>query len=304
LGVILNKTAKVFSLILFKIVVLTSCQPKNKTNDQFLKSIENTRIVNGEITKADTAPFNSVVGIFDAEFQFACTGTLIASSTVLTAGHCIESSSKSLYIVFSNHLIETIKLGFDVSQNAQIRKVTNAMVHPDYNANSDGGSEFGMNDLAVLHFEGLPPAPYKPIQLDQSVPAEKELVILSGFGVSDVQVNGVDGARVPNIAELIDQGSVICFDKKNTQCVEIIMTGDGPLRSTIAPVSSIEGSEFLNDETESGTCSGDSGGPAFRGRGQDYVLTGVTSRGSLRCNKDGVYTLVSKYLKWISARLK
>jgi len=293
---------KWFLLILGFNLFLFSCEKnESKMKFQSQKTVQNF-IVNGKVITADKAPYNSVVGLYDSDFHFACTGTLIASATVLTAAHCIEKNAQSLYVVFANHLNEAVMPGFDLTINTKIRKVTNATVHPDYE--SESHQELGQSDLAIIHFEGQIPSSYSAIQMDNSFPQKSEKVVLSGFGVSEVKISSLDGSHTPNILDLVEQGAAICFDKKNIKCALINMTGDGPLRSTVAPVNSIEGNEFLNNESDSGTCSGDSGGPAFRLVGGRYVLTGVTSRGSLSCNKDGVYTIVSKYASWINSKLK
>ena len=294
-------------LLVFFLIALafSSCKPVEKAKLQDLSRSQNSsQIMNGSLVTSENAPFNSVVGLYDSEFQFTCTGTLIASSTILTAAHCIENQGKGLYVVFSRHLIDTVKNSKDLKDNAYIRKVTDAMAHPDYKSEHAPDDEFGWSDLAVAHFEGELPANYAVIKMDKDQPKVKEMVLLSGFGVSDVKIQGFNGLHVPNVDALLESGEAVCMDDSKITCAFVNMSGDGPLRSTYAPVASLEGFEFVNDETKSGTCSGDSGGPAFRKTDSGYVLSGVTSRGSMACNQDGVYTIVSKYKKWISSKLK
>lgn len=286
-------------------LAFSSCTPVEKNKAQDLsQSQKSSQIMNGSVVTSENAPFNSVVGLYDSEFEFTCTGTLIASSTILTAAHCVENKGQGLYVVFSRHLIDTVKKTQDLKSNPYIRKVTLAVAHPDYKSEHDPDDEFGWSDLAVAQFEGDLPVNYTAIKMDKDQPKVKEMVLLSGFGVSDVQINGFNGLHVPNIDDLLANGEAVCMDDSKITCAMIKMSGDGPLRSAYAPVASLEGFEFVNNETKSGTCSGDSGGPAFRKTDMGYVLTGVTSRGSLACNQDGVYTIVSKYQKWISSKLK
>lgn len=293
------------SIFIILFLALVSCTKFNfQSGSDIFKSKQNSHIMNGSVVTQNVAPYNSVVGLYDSEFEFTCTGTLIASSTILTAAHCIENQGQGLYVVFSNHLINSVKSTTELKDNPFIRKVTAAFAHYDYKKDHSPDEEYGWSDLAIVHFEGQIPDQYVAIKLDKSQPKVKEMVLLSGFGVSDVQVEGFNGLLVPNVDQLIEDGDAICMDEKKTTCALVKMSGDGPLRSTFAPVASIEGFEFVNDETKTGTCSGDSGGPAFRKTETGYVLTGVTSRGSLSCNEDGVYTLVSKYLTWIKGKLK
>lgn len=287
------------------LLAFASCKPVvNLKSQNISRSPDSAQIMNGSLVTSENAPFNSVVGLFDSEFEFTCTGTLIAPSTILTAAHCVENRGQGLYVVFSRQLIDTVKNTQDLKNSSFIRKVTDAVVHPSYKKEHSPDEEFGWSDLAIVHFEGQLPANYAVIKMDKDQPKVKEMVLLSGFGVSDVQIRGFNGMHVPNLNELIANGEAVCMDDKKTTCAMVSMSGDGPLRSTLAPVASLEGFEFVNDETKTGTCSGDSGGPAFRKTDVGYVLSGVTSRGSMACNQDGVYTIVSKYQKWISSQLK
>jgi secreted trypsin-like serine protease len=87
-------------------------------------------------------------------------------------------------------------------------------------------------------------------------------------------------------------------------CFEIETDGDGILRQTTAPISSLYETEIRLDERKAGTCSGDSGGPAFIKQNGEYYLFGVTSRGSVLCNDVGVYTNALHFRPWIARVIK
>ena len=48
-----------------------------------------------------------------------------------------------------------------------------------------------------------------------------------------------------------------------------------------------------------GSCSGDSGGPAFLKVNGQELLWGVTSRGDQTCAQVGIYTMISPYMSFI-----
>jgi secreted trypsin-like serine protease len=57
--------------------------------------------------------------------------------------------------------------------------------------------------------------------------------------------------------------------------------------------------ELMLDERKAGTCSGDSGGPAYIEKDGQFYLFGITSRGTYFCDDSGVYTNALSYTKWI-----
>ncbi len=72
------------------------------------------------------------------------------------------------------------------------------------------------------------------------------------------------------------------------------------MRATKVPFAQIVGhSEFKTDETRAGSCSGDSGGPAFIEQNGQLLLAGLTSRGDGPCRRLGIYTMVDYFSLWI-----
>ena len=75
---------------------------------------------------------------------------------------------------------------------------------------------------------------------------------------------------------------------------------DDTLNVTVVPFDHLNGdSEFRTIETDSGSCNGDSGGPAYVFLDQKLLLAGLTSRGDGPCRSFGIYTIVDYFSKWI-----
>src|ERR1700729_2458783 len=83
-------------------------------NDRF--DPHDTRIIGGEPTN----DFPQCVAVGD-NHSFGCTGTLVASRVVLTAGHCAAAGVST-----------RIFIGDDVSSEGQIIPVQEAITHPSY----------------------------------------------------------------------------------------------------------------------------------------------------------------------------
>jgi secreted trypsin-like serine protease len=119
--------------------------------------------------------------------------------------------------------------------------------------------------------------------MDKSLLKRGTLVTVAGYGVSHVELEEMNPKKLSpeKLAEAIDNGEVTC-DGKYNNCYEIVMTGDGKLRQGKAPISSVQETEVRLDETKAGTCSGDSGGPAYIEKDGVNYLFGITSRGDRR----------------------
>ena len=88
-------------------------------------------IVGGENTTPNEFPF--VAKIIYSGSQVGCTGSLIASDKVLTAGHCVSGYSD-------------ISVGFGDTRTLKPRhQVARTILHPEYSSQ--------VNDIAILQLE-------------------------------------------------------------------------------------------------------------------------------------------------------
>jgi secreted trypsin-like serine protease len=171
---------------------------------------------------------------------FICTGTVIAKNMVLTASHCLgERGSRS-----------KLSVQFGIDSNGEVIKVTKKARRREV---PPPNTDYGWDDIAVLKLAKDVPAPYVPVKLldDPRYLRTGATVILAGYGRT-TQYDPTDGT---------DGGSGILrfVDQKILQ----VPWGDR---------------EFLVSIKEKGSCSGDSGGPAYIFINGELQVAGVANR--------------------------
>ncbi|MFZ3229329.1 MAG: trypsin-like serine protease [Pseudobdellovibrio sp.] len=288
------------------VLILGACSAqKNLTKiapDLTLK----TQIIGGAKVQSGAAIGSSIVGIYDTEKQFTCTGTLLANNVILTAAHCVESSASKIRIVFGTELMTAV-LSHEISkQESFVRAGVSLKVHPDWNQEANKTKNTDWHDLALIKFSGSVPEGYKPASFlqDISVLVKGAYVSLAGYGVTNVDVQQINPKKYKNIDQAIENEEVVCDDEKRSHCYKMDFQGNDELYETKAPISGLTETEVRLDESIHGTCVGDSGGPAFIEKDGQYYIFGITSRGSFSCDGTGVYTNAVIYRPWIEATIK
>lgn len=148
--------------------------------------------------------------------------------------------------------------------------VEQAIVHPKFVASQD--DEIRPNDIAVLALRSALPAEFVPPPLvDASFRVNPgEEVLLAGYGISEV---GDDS---------------------------------GTLRSVFSTLRGYdeEGRLLVEDARRRGACSGDSGGPLFAKRNNQWHLAGVLSGGPVPCRGENSYTNLATNLAFVTAAMR
>lgn len=284
-------------------IVLASCGLSNRPQ---VESQDSAGIMGGTLVAEGSKVASGIVAIMDMQNNGICTGSIIAENYVLTAAHCVIGLKPGkIRLVFGVNADELMAAREQDIVQLYTRSVTDYKIHGSYKPEEQEDKETDYGDIALIKFRGDLPPGYKPVQMlkDDSVLRRGLKVHLAGYGVNDVVTEPVDARKVKNLDEALEYGEVIC-DEDLKHCMTVEMFGDGILRETDAPISSVQETEVRLDESKGhGTCSGDSGGPAYVEQNGELYLFGVTSRGSALCDSVGVYTNAVYYADWIKSTM-
>ncbi|GAB0093863.1 hypothetical protein DMENIID0001_090490 [Sergentomyia squamirostris] len=236
------------------------------------------KIIGGK--NADRGRWPWQVALYSSEHEkFFCGGTLITSSWVITAAHCLVSDFGSDFVILAG-LYDT-----DDALESSIHLMKHTVMHPEYDSNTND------NDIALLKL-------YTEVKLSDDVgvaclpgylqasPDRSEVCKVLGWGSgthrttlqeADMNIQSQRTCRRHHYAS----GSVItrrmmCASSKN----------------------------YASD-----TCGGDSGGPLLcrnpKIPSRPWALFGITSFGDdcTVSQSPGIYTRVSSFRKWIDSTI-
>ena len=221
-----------------------------------------------------------VVGLVDTtntSTHSTCSAVLIAESVALTAAHCVlKVDPRKLFVVTDDAI-------FSVSERHTVSAI---LIHSKYNAanNIIPKPDAPNYDLALIKFNGVLPARFMPVSFLSAASDRKNIwPVVAGYGYTS--------------REKMDSGI---------------------LRFTLLKVESYLAKQnyFSADQSHGqGICLGDSGGPVFFTRGDDFILMGITSAaaaynpyvaGTLAkdtCSGTSVFNNVLFYKNWIDSSL-
>lgn len=202
--------------------------------------------------------------------QSICSGILVAKDLVLTAAHCLKAEDTGAYTVV-----------FPEAANDKLRAITEFQ-----KVREDSLAFFPNFDLAWIKLVGEAPEGYKPAAIlgDSSAIAPQNALTLVG-AANDTPCHPTDA-----VCRMVKLG------------VSLTSTWSSPHLINLAVVDSVRPTD------NSGTCPGDSGGPAFiHYQGQDLVYGVVAGKDPIftggvatACGSPtSVLTRVGEYQDWI-----
>jgi len=267
---------RVFVLTTLAAMVLAELEPQPR----YLEDIVEERVVGGETAKPNSWPWQiSLQWLSSSGYRHTCGGSLITTSWVLTAAHCVDSS-RTWRVVIGEH---------DLTSNSgreQIKGVSRVYVHPKWNSISVA---LGW-DIALLRLSS--PATLNSFVQLASLPPSGEILphnnncIITGWGRT--YTNGpIPDQLKQAYLPLVDHETCTSSDWWGSTVKTSMVCGGGG--------------------AESG-CNGDSGGPLNCQVDGKWVVHGIASFVSgLGCNapkKPTVFTRVSAYNEWIDMVMK
>jgi V8-like Glu-specific endopeptidase len=215
----------------------------------------------------------SVVGVAvpDGKMFDLCTGVLVAPRVVLTAGHCMIGKTDKAVVIFRRSLLNAPQSAF--------RVVEKYAVPSGFDADVADGSD--PNDVAVILLDR--PAPSTAVPLPVSlipVPPLAKGVMLAGYGAAK-------------------------YDQKKDR-----ISGNAGFALRTAAAEIVDWSALITlDQSKSGVCRGDSGGPIYAEVGDRLALiatiTGVVypADATEACRSAGRAAVTANWVSWINLRL-
>ncbi|KAF2881831.1 hypothetical protein ILUMI_24332 [Ignelater luminosus] len=236
------------------------------TADQSLKidPLLSWRVVGGSDAQSGEFPYQ--ISIRTRSNSHNCGGSIIDTTTILTAAHCIVGTYPSdITVVCGSHKLSTGGVRYEVSK---------IIPHEDYD------NFFKINDIALLKLKN--PIEYtneiQPVNLETEDVGEGEDVLLTGWGSTSYP-----GSAPDNLQKLL----------LNTITVEDCRARHG------WPIVVSTQICTLTKQGE-GACHGDSGGPLVSTKRNTQV--GIVNWGQ-PCARGypDVFARVSSYTEWINA---
>jgi secreted trypsin-like serine protease len=238
-------------------------------------------IVGGDPAAQGTWPFMAFVVYYDATGSpvFWCSGTVISSNVVLTAGHCGIDEATGTARDPSGYRVVTASVDWTDSSRREISSVSRLIVEPYY----DPTTKRDDAALLVLSTPTTAPGIRLAATTEQVLTAPGTPAYIAGWGQT---YSGSSTPQNLQWASTVIQGA--------PYCAQAIAAFDA--------ASQLCGVDYPYDLM--GTCNGDSGGPLVAAASDGTpVEVGITSYGPTDCNTsspDG-FTRADQIASWANA---
>lgn len=156
-------------------LTLSGCFSPKPATSEYIPSKNQNSIIGGELFSEGDALPKSLVAIYNVEVGDLCTGVLMPNNIVITAAHCIGTSTDKMSLYFET----------DLSETSKAYVVDKVIVSPYWEGRQYEATDIG--DIALIHFLGDAPADSVPAKLipDSLAVLEGEEIFVAGYGISD-----------------------------------------------------------------------------------------------------------------------
>lgn len=216
------------------------------------------------------------------EEGFQCTGTVVAPRVVLTAGHCVEDIDSGRLTPAADFAVATGVADLSTVRATDVSRVSQAVVNPSFRPS------LLHNDAGLLVLATPTSAPALPLATaaDAALLEPGSPLSVAGWGLTDGKAKGIDGLL--RAADTVVQAAGFC------------RSGVGEYYPFYAPTTQLCAAD--PPAFASGTCHGDSGGPAIARQGGAPIQVGIISLGQAGCSTKlpDVFTRVDRVQPWVA----
>jgi secreted trypsin-like serine protease len=230
--------------------------------------------------RADPAQWPFAVAIF-RKGRMHCSGSVIAPTRVLTAGHCLAGFNvANLEVIIGRPTLRDTAEG-------QVIGVTSGRVHPDF-------EQTGLHDVAVLNLAqptSVRPVPLATPALDASLAAVGAQLQVAGFGATNPFGTHLSGFLKTTVEQVRTENRCLKAYTSDLFAPESMICALGARRK--------KAGRF---KIHTSACSGDSGGPLVASTPFGPIEVGTVSFGGALCglpSAPSVYSRVSASLGFI-----
>jgi hypothetical protein len=253
-------------------------EPHLGSSDEEKRSTDSREIVGGTNTTIETHPWQ--ISLQTTSGSHYCGGSVISSTWILTAAHCVSGSAPS-----SMRVRAGITKRSEGSTSGQVRNVSQVIVYPGYADASQG------KDAALLKLSS---------PLDLSGAKVKAIPIMSAAFASA-------GATAPGVISTVTGWGTLSAGSPSLP--DTLQAVDVPIVSNQAAQDAYTNETITADQLAAGifgtggkdSCQGDSGGPLTVNTSAGRALAGIVSWG-YGCGDPqypGMYGRVSAFETWI-----